>query len=106
MAECLVPERVLPNLIQAIYVANHAIADNLRSDLPSDVPVIPEPHMFFQPTWRSTLTQHMSLVEGDLFFSNMQTLTVSVNTVGIMGKGLASRAKYQFPDVYVIYQDS
>ena len=24
---------------------------------------------------------------------------MSVNTVGIMGKGLASRAKYQFPDV-------
>jgi len=25
--------------------------------------------------------------------------------MGIMGKGLASRAKYQFPDVYVMYQD-
>ena len=23
-----------------------------------------------------------------------------------MGKGLASRAKYQFPDVYVAYQDA
>ncbi len=41
-----------------------------------------------------------------MFFSNMQTLTVSVNVVGIMGKGLASRAKYQFPDVYVVYQDA
>jgi len=40
-----------------------------------------------------------------MFFSRMQTLTVSVNVVGIMGKGLASRAKYQFPDVYVYYQD-
>ena len=36
----------------------------------------------------------------------MQTLTVSVNLQGIMGKGLASRAKYQFPDVYVYYQDA
>lgn len=41
-----------------------------------------------------------------MFFSMMQTLTVSVNTRGIMGKGLASRAKYQFPDVYVVYQDA
>ena len=40
-----------------------------------------------------------------MFFSRMQTLTVSVNVVGVMGKGLASRAKYQFPDVYVYYQD-
>ncbi len=62
--------------------------------------------MFFQPTWRSSVTQHMSLVEGDMFFSTMQTFTVSVNTVGIMGKGLATRAKYQFPDVYVVYQDA
>jgi hypothetical protein len=29
-----------------------------------------------------------------------------VNTVGVMGKGLASRAKYQFPDVYVRYRVS
>lgn len=62
--------------------------------------------MFFQPTWNSRITNNLSLVEGDLFFSNMQTLTISVNTVGIMGKGLASRAKYQFPDVYVVYQDA
>jgi len=40
-----------------------------------------------------------------MFLSRMQTLTVSVNIVGVMGKGLASRAKYQFPDVYVFYQD-
>jgi O-acetyl-ADP-ribose deacetylase (regulator of RNase III) len=106
MAECLAPELVPPALIQAIYVVNHAIAEKLRSDVPPQVQVIPEPHMFFQPTRRSTITQHMFLVEGDMFFSNMQTLTVSVNTVGIMGKGLASRAKYQFPDVYVVYQDA
>ena len=77
MAECLVPELVPSNLIQAIYVANHSIAEKLRSNLQSNVPVIPEPHMFFQPTWRSGITQQMSLVEGDMFFSTMQTLTVS-----------------------------
>lgn len=107
MAECLVPDRVAPDLIQAIYVASHIIAEKLRSEHPNiGVPVIPEPQMFFQPTWNSRISKNVTLVEGDLFFSNMQTLTVSVNTVGIMGKGLASRAKYQFPDVYVIYQDA
>ena len=40
-----------------------------------------------------------------MFFSRLQTLTISVNCVGVMGKGLASRSKYQFPDVYVLYQD-
>jgi hypothetical protein len=106
MAECLVPDHVPPDYIQAIYVSSHAAAEKLRNELRSETPVIPEPHMFFQPTWRSAITPSMSLVEGDMFFSSMQTLTVSVNTVGVMGKGLASRAKYQFPDIYVIYQDA
>lgn len=106
MAECLVPNKVSSDFIQAIYVTNHTIAEKLRSDLQTDIPIIPEPHMFFQPTWRTSVTKDVSLVEGDMFFSSMQTLTVSVNTVGIMGKGLASRAKYQFPDVYVVYQDA
>jgi hypothetical protein len=61
--------------------------------------------MFFQPDFELPLTHNLSLVRGDMFFSTMQTLTISVNTVGVMGKGLASRAKYQFPDVYVRYQD-
>ena len=38
-------------------------------------------------------------------FSRAQTLTVSVNCVRVMGKGLASRAKHQVLDVYVRYQD-
>lgn len=107
MAECLVPDRVAPDLIQAIYVAGHITAEKLKSELSNiNMPIIPEPHMFFQPTWNARINNNVTLVEGDLFFSNMQTLTISVNTVGIMGKGLASRAKYQFPDVYVIYQDA
>ena len=61
--------------------------------------------MFFQPRF-ATRIGNISLVNGDMFFSDMQTLTVSVNLQGIMGKGLASRAKYQFPDVYVVYQDA
>ena len=106
MAECLVPEVVPADMIQAIHVASQAAADRLRRCVPSRIPVIPEPHMFFQPTRRIRVSSNLSLVQGDMFFSTMQTLTISVNTVGIMGKGLASRAKYQFPDVYVTYQDA
>jgi O-acetyl-ADP-ribose deacetylase (regulator of RNase III) len=62
--------------------------------------------MFFRPVRRFRVTDNLFLADGDMFFSTMQTLTVSVNVVGIMGKGLASRAKYQFPDVYVVYQDA
>ena len=61
--------------------------------------------MFFQPTKLIPITDNLELVEGDMFFSKLQTITVSVNCVGVMGKGIASRAKYQFPDVYVRYQD-
>ena len=105
MSECLVPDLVPPDFIQAVYVATHKIAERARNLLPSDIPIIPEPNMFFQPLWQKRLTPYLFLVKGDMFFSNMQTLTVSVNCVGVMGKGLASRAKYQFPEVYVQYQD-
>ncbi|MHC5595832.1 MAG: macro domain-containing protein [Nostoc sp.] len=61
--------------------------------------------MFFLPYARIALTKTVSLIEGDMFFSKMQTLTISVNCVGVMGKGLASTAKYRFPDMYVHYED-
>ncbi len=105
MAECLVPDRVQPEFIQAMYVANDTALKAIKNLLPqSDIPVISEPQMFFNSQVQH-LTNNLALVEGDMFFSKMQTLTVSVNCVGVMGKGLASRAKYQFPDVYVVYQD-
>lgn len=107
MAECLVPDHIPASYIHSIFVANHSIAENLRNKISSDnIQVIPEPQMFFRPIRRHRLTAQLNLAEGDMFFSTMQTLTVSVNTVGIMGKGVASRAKYQFPDVYVTYQDA
>jgi O-acetyl-ADP-ribose deacetylase (regulator of RNase III) len=106
MAECLVPEMLSADLIQAIYVSGHEAKEKLEPLIRGwNVPVIPEPHMFFLPLRVYTLTSNLFLLEGDMFFSKAQTVTVSVNTVGIMGKGLASRAKYQFPDVYVYYQD-
>jgi O-acetyl-ADP-ribose deacetylase (regulator of RNase III) len=106
MAECLVPNQISPDHIHTIYVSNHTIAENLKAELPNiKIPIIPEPHMFFQPIRNFRITNNISLVEGDMFFSQMHTITISVNTVGVMGKGLASRTKYQFPDVYVYYQD-
>jgi O-acetyl-ADP-ribose deacetylase (regulator of RNase III) len=107
MAECLVPGAIPADLIHSVYVANHDVAERARTLLcRPELPIIPEPNMFFRPAMGYHITRLLSLVEGDMFFSNNQTLTVSVNTVGIMGKGLASRAKYQFPDVYVVYQDA
>ncbi len=109
MAECLVPDSVAPEWIECIYVGKHnGVAEHAREIIAKagkDVHVVPEPPMFFLPRKQSVLDRKLFLAEGDMFFSNMQTLTISVNTKGIMGKGLASRAKYQFPDVYVTYQD-
>jgi len=105
MAECLVPDKIDPNYISEIYVPNQSTLDNVRRICRRQLPIIPEPELFFLPSRKLQLTDKLSLVEGDMFFSRMQTLTISVNTVGVMGKGLASRAKYQFPDVYVAYQD-
>ncbi len=106
MAECLVPDFVSPDEIHTIYVASQIIAENLRTSIPPRVSIVPEPHMFFLPSQRTRITERLFLVDGDMFFSKLQTLTISVNTVGVMGKGLASRTRYQFPDVYVAYQDA
>ena len=106
MAECLVPDNLSPEYISEIYVPNQNALNKVKSKIGSrNIPIIPEPELFFQPSRQIPLTNNLSLIEGDMFFSRMQTLTISVNTVGVMGKGLASRAKYQFPDVYVKYQD-
>lgn len=106
MAECLVPDHVDPSQIQEIYVGSPETANRVKGLLPgSGIPVIPEPAWFFKPDSKQALAGRLSLVRGDLFYSRLQTLTVSVNCVGVMGKGLASRAKYQFPDVYVVYQE-
>ncbi|NJK79932.1 MAG: DUF4433 domain-containing protein [Chloroflexaceae bacterium] len=106
MAECLVPEYVDPSYITAIYVPTHEAVNKLKALLPGNtLDIIPEPYMFFVPLQRTQITPVFNLVEGDMFFSRAQTLTISVNTKGVMGKGLAARAKYQFPDVYVRYQE-
>jgi O-acetyl-ADP-ribose deacetylase (regulator of RNase III)/uncharacterized protein YwgA len=39
----------------------------------------------------------------DMFKSNAQTLVNTVNTVGVMGKGIALQFKKQYPDMYADY---
>jgi len=105
MAECLVPDMIPADKINAVYVATHDVARRIEPILPDKFSIICEPNMFFKPLFETSLTDKLSLVKGDMFFSDAQTLTISVNTVGVMGRGLASRTKYQFPDAYVVYQD-
>jgi len=107
MAECLVPDCIPPDYIHTIFVADHEAKKKVEVLCGTiSIPVVPEPNFFFQPSFAARIGENISLIEGDMFFSSMHTLTVSVNLQGIMGKGLASRAKYQFPDVYVYYQDA
>jgi len=107
MAECLIPDVVPPDYITSIYVSSYEARNRAERSLSGShgLSIIYEPRMFFQHSVVKSLTNKLFLVRGDMFFSRMQTITVSVNVVGIMGKGVASRAKYQFPDVYVYYQD-
>ena len=106
MAECLIEKYVPLKYILELYVATHKARENVEKIIKNrKISVVLEPKLFFLPNREIRLTNNLIIVEGDMFFSRMQTLTISVNTVGVMGKGLASRAKYQFPDVYVKYQE-
>jgi O-acetyl-ADP-ribose deacetylase (regulator of RNase III) len=42
--------------------------------------------------------------KGDLFESGAQTLVNTVNTVGVMGKGVALEFKRRFPEMFADYQ--
>ncbi len=46
----------------------------------------------------------ITYVKGDLFDSPAQVLVNTVNTVGVMGKGIARRFKRAFPDMFKQYQ--
>ncbi len=107
MAECLVPDQVSREQIHTVFVSDHDTKKRVEGLICSAaIPAVPHPNFFFKPSYQAKIGENISLVQGDMFFSGLQTLTVSVNLQGIMGKGLASRAKYQFPDVYVYYQDA
>ena len=106
MAEALVPDQIPKEKILGIFTANQIVADQIRKDQDvGGLNIIPNAYLFFLPEYQNKISENIVLKKGDMFFSKMKTYTISVNTVGIMGKGLASRAKYQFPDVYVLYQD-
>ncbi len=103
-SEILVPRRVPKKYIKAIYVpVNDLLREiNLAS---GKLSVSVEPDMFFLPLRKVEIADGLYIVHGDMFISEMHTLTISVNTVGVMGKGLASRFKYMYPAAYVAYQD-
>ena len=46
----------------------------------------------------------LSYVSGDLFQSPAQTLVSTVNTVGVMGKGVALGFKRIYPEMFDVYQ--
>jgi O-acetyl-ADP-ribose deacetylase (regulator of RNase III)/uncharacterized protein YwgA len=46
---------------------------------------------------------NVRILEGDLLKSNMHALVNTVNTVGIMGKGVALAFKKRYPDMYFDY---
>ncbi len=109
MAETLVPDRYPQDQIHTILVSNQKTKEKVEQIVAKSSirpQVVVDERTFFEPDYEHPLTKNLTLVRGDMFFSGLQTLTVSVNTKGVMGKGLASRAKYQFPDVYVKYQDA
>jgi O-acetyl-ADP-ribose deacetylase (regulator of RNase III) len=51
------------------------------------------------------LTEKITLISGNMFLSPLQTVTITVNCVGVMGKGIALIAKNLFPDVYTHYRN-
>ena len=106
MAECLVPDYVKPEYIRSVIVADDKTINRVRGLVDNlQLPVIPQPHLFFQPQRRIRIGDNIELVDGgDIFFSELQTLAVTVNLQGVMGKGLALRAREQFSDVYVEYE--
>ena len=106
MAECLVPDRTEPEYIRSVIIADDKAKNQVRRLVDNiQLPVILDPHLFLQPQRRIKIGDNIELVDGgDIFFSKLQTLAVTVNLQGVMGKGLALRAREQFSDVYVEYE--
>lgn len=107
-SEILVPEVVEPKYIKAIYVPNDDLRDRVVGLLNSlgidNINVVLSPDLFFQPLKESQIASNIKVLQADMFISDCDLITISVNTVGVMGKGLASRFKYMYPDVFVVYQ--
>ena len=106
MAECLVPDQVRPEYIRSVVIADSTMKNWVQGTFKSrQFPIVCQPDLFFQPKCQIAIGKNISLIDGgDIFFSELQTLTVTVNLQGVMGKGLALRAREQFSDVYVEYE--
>jgi len=46
----------------------------------------------------------IAVVQGDIFAADADAVVNAVNTVGVMGKGLALQFKRAYPDMFVEYQ--
>ena len=46
----------------------------------------------------------ITYIKGDLFSSPAQVLVNTVNTVGVMGKGIALEFKKRYPEMFSLYQ--
>ncbi|MCX6911290.1 MAG: macro domain-containing protein [Verrucomicrobia bacterium] len=51
------------------------------------------------------MSDNITFKKGNLFDSHMQTLTNTVNTVGIMGAGIAKQFKIRFPVMFKDYEE-
>ncbi len=61
MAECLVPGVISPDLIHSVYVASHKVANKVRAIISRQIPIIPEPAMFFFPKKQYQIAQNLFL---------------------------------------------
>lgn len=48
----------------------------------------------------------LRIVEGDIFLANVEALVNPVNTVGVMGRGLALEFRRRYPANYVAYREA
>ncbi|NPA33976.1 MAG: DUF4433 domain-containing protein [Chlorobi bacterium] len=110
MSEVLIPNRVPKKYIRSVYVPSEEVKKEVERLLEScekavrvEISVVPD--LFFEPERKIELFPNMWIAYGDMFFADAEVLTISVNVVGVMGKGLASRFKYMFPEAYVRYQE-
>ena len=44
-------------------------------------------------------------IEGNIFRAEVQTLVNPINTVGVMGAGLAKKFAQMYPNMYIIYKE-
>jgi len=51
------------------------------------------------------MNKNISLISGNIFHSEMQTIAITVNCVGVMGKGIALEMKNKVPEAYQKYRD-